>query len=324
MNARHHYSTHCVRIMLIAVLACALAGCWEEIHYSPPPPTADVAQPTPPPTKELKIEPTGNFADDVATSLGSELESAPPGETASAVGEPSQTETEEPAQEVVTDSTDNRYAPTPPESEPTAPPTETVTESATEPATTDVATEPAAPTPPPASPARSPRRIAWALGSNLSLAALGNDRALSAERIAEWFDKSRRLSTLVNITVADLPMRPPAGQIDPTAPQAMEYLFDQGQSIGRQLATQFGDDHAALFELALKSNILLVRYEPQAPVVKALAAAISQAGERAKLPPELYDPLLKQLAENAPAKNVRNAVFDMHAGVDRYLSTAQP
>lgn len=308
--------------MLIAVLACALAGCWEEIHYSTPPPTSDVAQPSPPPTKEPKIEPTGNFADDVATSLGSEPESAPPGETASAVGDLSQTEVQEPPQPLSpVESTDHRYEPTPPE---TDPPAETITELSSEPATTDVATEPAAPTPPPASPTRSPRRIAWALGSNLSLAALGNDRALSEDRIADWFDKSRRLSALLNITVADLPPRPAAGQIDPTAPHAMEYLFDQGQTIGRHFATQFGDDHAALFELALKSNILLVRYEPQAPVVKALAAAISQAGERAKLPPELYDPLLKQLAENAPAKNVRNAVFDMHAGVDRYLSTAQP
>ena len=104
----------------------------------------------------------------------------------------------------------------------------------------------------------------------------------------------------------------------------MDYLFEQGQSIGRHLATQFGDDHAALFELALKSNILLVRYQPEAPVVKALSAAISQAGERAKLPADLYQPLLKLLDENAPAKDVRNAVFDMHANVDRYLSTAQP
>jgi hypothetical protein len=104
----------------------------------------------------------------------------------------------------------------------------------------------------------------------------------------------------------------------------MDYLFDQGQSIGRHLATQYGDDHAALFELALKSNILLVRYHPEAPVVKSLSAAISQSGERAKLPPEQYLPLLKLLDANAPVKDVRNVVFDVHAGIDRYLSTDDP
>jgi hypothetical protein len=310
VNARYQHSTLNLRIVLIAVLACALAGCWEEIHYSPPPATSDVAQPAPLPTES----PTGTFADEVATSLAA-------GETASAVGELSENETEVPTEDVAsTDTTDTRYAPTPPESEPiTLPP-----EPNTEPTSEQPVTAPETTAPAPPNPARSSRRIAWALGSNLSLAALGNDRALSADRIADWFGKSQRLAALVNTKVVDLPPRPAANAIDPTAARAMEYLFDQGQAIGSHLATQNGDDHAALFELALKSNILLVRYEPQAPVVKALAAAISQAAERAKLPPELYQPLLTLLAENAPAKDVRNAVFDMHANVDRFLSTAQP
>lgn len=309
----------------MAILAATLAGCWEEIHYSPPPATSEVAQPTPPPA----TEPTSNFADDVATSLADE----PAGETASAVGEPSEPVFEAPTPDTTsTATTDDRYAPTPPESEPITLPSEPVAEPGTESTAASATDTPApppvaeteTPQPAPTNPARSPRRIAWALGSNLSLAALGNDRAIGADRVNDWLDKSRRLAALVNTTVADLPPRPAAGELDPAAGRAMEYLFDQGQVIGRHLATQNGDDNAALFELALKSNILLVRYEPQAPVVKALSAAISQAGERAKLPPELYQPLLKLLEENAPAKDVRNAVFDMHASVDRYLSTAQP
>ena len=67
-----------------------------------------------------------------------------------------------------------------------------------------------------------------------------------------------------------------------------------------------------------------MRYQPAAPVVKALSAAISEAGQRAKLPPELCQPLLKQLDEGAPTKTVRDAVFQFHADVDRYLTTPQP
>ncbi len=107
--------------------------------------------------------------------------------------------------------------------------------------------------------------MAWLLGSNLSLAALANDRAAAADKVADWFDKSQRLAKLLDTTVADLPPRPAADQIDPRADKAMEYLFNEGQTIGRHLATQFGDDHAALFELAVKSNILLVLYQPGAP-----------------------------------------------------------
>jgi hypothetical protein len=106
--------------------------------------------------------------------------------------------------------------------------------------------------------------------------------------------------------------------------RAMEYLLGQGQVIGPHLATTFGDDHNALFEAALKSNILLVRYQPGAPIAKLLAAGISQASERAKLPPELVEPVLKLVEAGAPVKEVRDAVFDLHAHVDQYLAPATP
>jgi hypothetical protein len=275
--------------VLIAVLACALSGCWEEIHYSPPPASSDVAKAAP-----QSDESQQNFADDVAESLDATQSSQSPGETTSVIGRPAET----PA----------TASPTPLPNTPGTP----------------AAEESAADATPPANPARGPRRMAWLLGSNLSLAALANDRAASEDKVTDWFDKSQRLAALLNTTLAPLPSRPTTDQIDPAANRAMDYLFEQGQAIGRHLATQYGDDHAALFELALKSNILLVRYQPEAPVAKALSAAISQAGERAKLPADLYQPLLKLLDENAPAKDVRNAVFDMHAQCDRYLSTAQP
>jgi hypothetical protein len=297
VDTRYQHSTLPLGFVLIAVAACALNGCWEEIHYTPPPPEAT---PTANATPATADQPT-DFGDNVAKSLSEESsQAAPPGETASAVGD------SEPART--------------PSSLPT--PTEPASEAASPPATVS---EPAAvPTPPVADPAHSPRRIAWLLGSNLSLAALANDRAASAEKVAEWFDKAHRLAALLNTTVSALPPRPTAAAADPAAGRALDYLFNEGQSLGRHLAREYGDDHAALFELALKSNILLVRYQPGAPVVKALSAAISQAGERAKLPPELYQPLLKLLDENAPAKDVRDAVFEMHANVDRYLSTPHP
>jgi hypothetical protein len=166
--------------------------------------------------------------------------------------------------------------------------------------------------------------MAWALGSNLSLAALANDRAAPVDKIANWYETAQQLAKLFGTAVAELPPRPAAEEIDPQAARAIEFLFDQGQTLGRHIAALHGDDHVALFELALKSNILLVRYQPKAPIVKALSAAVSQAGERAKLPPDVYRPLLTLLDEGAPAITVRDAVFQLHADVDHYLSTAQP
>lgn len=255
VKARCHHSTLKARFVLIAVLACALGGCWEEIHYSPPP-----AQE---PDASTLTEQTTDFAAEVADSLA--------GETASAVGEPAS-------------------LPAP-----------------------DHAPDPA--------PTRSTRRIAWSLGSNLSLAALANDRALPSDKVANWYDTAQQQAELFGTTVANLPPRPLAEEVDPQTPRAIAYLFDQARTLGELLASQYGDDHAALFELALKSNTLLVRYQPGAPALKTRSAALGQAGERANLPPALYQPLLKLLDEDAPAKTVRDAIFQLHADVDQYLST---
>jgi hypothetical protein len=156
------------------------------------------------------------------------------------------------------------------------------------------------------------------------LAALANDRVAPAEKVADWFDKAQRLAKLSGLTIGELPPRPAAGEGDPQAHRAIEYLFVQGQNIGRQLGSQHGDDHAALFELAVKSNILLVLYKPNAPVLTALSAAIEQAGERAKVPPEFWQPLLKLLDEGAPFDSVKEAVFKLHADVDQFLAPSQP
>ncbi len=166
--------------------------------------------------------------------------------------------------------------------------------------------------------------MAWLLGSNLSLAALANDRAASAEKVAEWFTKAQRLSKLMGITLADLPPRPTADAADPRATRAIEYLYAEGQGIGRQLGARQDDELAALFELAVKSNVLLVLYQPNAPVLKSLTAAIDQAAERASLPAELWQPLLQAIDDDAPFATVRDTVFQLHDDVDRYLTRPQP
>ena len=112
-----------------------------------------------------------------------------------------------------------------------------------------------------------------------------------------------------------------AGAESQSYDRALKYLFSQGQQIGRDLGREQGDDHAALFELAVKSNILLALYRPHAPIAESLAGAIRQASVRAGLPEELTRPLLAALADGASPADVRDAVFKMHADVDHYLST---
>jgi len=256
----------------MAIAACALTGCWEEIHYTPPQPgatqtpvAATTLQPSPTEANLPGDDAAGDFGDDVAESL-------------SDASLPSADAAEPPAEAPTTDA--------------------------------DAATA-------------ESRLAAWSLGSTLSLAALANDRAASEDKVVGWFSTAREQAEVLGTTVADLPPRPTADQVDLEGRRASEYLFGQGQAIGSHLAQSLGDDHAALFEVALKSNILLVQYQPEAPVSKLLAAAISQASERAQLPPELVQPVLQAVEAKATVKEVRDAVFDMHDRIGRYLSMGQ-
>lgn len=176
---------------------------------------------------------------------------------------------------------------------------------------------------PPALQNWSTRRAAWLLGSKLSLAALANERGAPVADVEKLFSQSRALSKKLGFALKDLPARPVPGAAPATADPALNYLFTEGRQIGGDLARQ-GEDHAALFEVAVKSNILLVIYKPGAATTQAIASAIEKAGERAKLPATLWQPLLDTLAAKGSLADVRKSVYQLHDATDKYLDEAVP
>jgi hypothetical protein len=170
--------------------------------------------------------------------------------------------------------------------------------------------------------APKPTRLdAWLLGSHLSLAALANDRGLAPENVQKWLESAKVHAAALGVPVADLPEK---SGIDSqtTSRKVLSYLFVQGQQIGRELARQHGADHAALVEVALKSNLLRVMYSPGSGTTEAISGAIAQAAPRADLPPTLWQPLLDLLAAKADPAEVRKAVQSFHAEVERNLAPA--
>lgn len=165
------------------------------------------------------------------------------------------------------------------------------------------------------------RRAAWLLGSKLSLAALGNDHGAPVDNVQKLFSQSSALATKLGIALKSMPARPTGAATRQATGPGMDYLFSEGQEIGGALA-QKGADLAALFEVAVKSNILLVIYKPDSPTTKAIADAIERAGERAKLPATLWQPLIDTLAAKGSLTDVRKAVFELHEATDKYLDEA--
>ena len=164
---------------------------------------------------------------------------------------------------------------------------------------------------------------AWQLGSKLCLAALANDRGVAADNVREWFAESRSLAESLGTVVAKLP-EPAAVEEEQAASQTvLNYLLSQGQRIGRDLGRQHSVRHPALFEVAMKSNLLRVMYEPGSTATKQLSASIAAAAERAELPADMSRPLFDSLATGAELDKVREAVKRLHAHVEQHLAHMQ-
>jgi len=85
VNARCSHYTPLVNRVLCGVLLCALAGCWQEVAYTPP--DGEDEPESPAPTSAQADEDAHDFADDLATSLAAQPAAAPSGEAASAAGD---------------------------------------------------------------------------------------------------------------------------------------------------------------------------------------------------------------------------------------------
>jgi hypothetical protein len=165
------------------------------------------------------------------------------------------------------------------------------------------------------------RLAAWTLGSRLSLAALANDRQLAAKNVPVWLADAKSAAKSLNTTISDLP---PPGPTDPetnASKQVMDYLLINGQRIGHDLTKQHGPVESSLFEVALKSNLLLLIYRPGTPTVDTVSAALQEAAVRAKLPEALWQPLVLAINTQAPPKEVQAAIKKLHSVVEQYLAS---
>ncbi|MEX0613726.1 MAG: hypothetical protein WD738_04670 [Pirellulales bacterium] len=305
-------------VVLGVVALCAASGCWEEIEYTGPDPST-VAHRQPPPSADDEPpaeanEPTSSTASRLAERQlppSSDPEPALPNAQVapSATGDTAEdAEDRATAEGVIVNKTPVADA----ESEP-VPPADLET------TTTSGIAELA-----PSAPALTTRRAAWQLGSKLSLAALAHDRGMVPDSVATWFNEARSAAEALGTSVDELPeaAAATATEGEGASRRVHDYLFQQGQRIWRDLTDRHGRDHAALFEMAVKSNVLLVLYSPESPAVQSISTAVAEAGPRAELPPELWRPLLDTLANKSTATEVRTAVRRLHADVDQYLSAA--
>ena len=98
--------------------------------------------------------------------------------------------------------------------------------------------------------------------------------------------------------------------------------YDAGKSIIGKVKEKYGQEHADLFEMSLKSNLLLLMYGPGEKEGKAITNVIKRNGERAHVPANLWQPVVDKVETGESFDDVKAAVFKMQEDVRHHLDTA--
>ncbi|MGI9069477.1 MAG: hypothetical protein ACR2HX_24115 [Pyrinomonadaceae bacterium] len=141
-------------------------------------------------------------------------------------------------------------------------------------------------------------------------------------RVNSVFVKARGNAKQLNMTLPDLPAKT-ADKIKNKA-SALRYMLNlAGKPIGAALTINYNLEHALLFELSLKSNVLLMMYGPGESTTQATANVIKTRSERLSLPPKMTVKLLGLIEAGAAYSEVKPAIFQMHRDVANYLRLAR-
>jgi hypothetical protein len=168
----------------------------------------------------------------------------------------------------------------------------------------------------------SNRLLAWSLGSKLSLAALAHSSGkVSQARIDRMMKQCRILAKALGTEIPPLPARGAKRAANDAA--TLHYVLKTaGNPIGSHLLKSHGPEHAALFELAMKSQLLYLIYLPSESK-KGLSATLRQVIEKrarkAGLPEKYYKPLTDKMKAGASFNQVTGAVSRMHREVKAHL-----
>jgi hypothetical protein len=170
-----------------------------------------------------------------------------------------------------------------------------------------------------AEPAEPIGAAAWRLGDRLSLAAFLFARGGQDDAAERLMSSIKPIAETMGIAIAPFPTRA-ATDVD-TYGEVIVYLVEgPGAETGRALAAKFGKDAGLLYDAAIKSNLLLLLYEPGDD--HGLGGVIRSRTSEAGLPERLWIGVIKAIDTKAPQSELKDAVFKMHEGIASYLGEA--
>lgn len=287
---------------LVALLIAATAGCWEEIKYEPGPepvrPRRE-AEPAPP------TEPTSPPAETAAD---------PPAETAPPATTPT---SESPLAEPPLDLTEQ-----PPSAEPVPGDAQASSfpEEAAEPASSELPVAPAEAAPPEATAAQ--RLLIWQAAGKWSFAAAMSAKRLPAEQYEPKLAEAEAAASELGLKLPPLPQAAGDQTLETAVVDALSGI--PATAFAAVVADRYGKPAAALGELAVRSNLLLLTYSPRRSDLAEQARQFTAMAEASGLPRDAWAPLAKLLEEKGEYVEVRAAVFAFHQQAEKALAEPTP
>ena len=160
---------------------------------------------------------------------------------------------------------------------------------------------------------------AWLLGDNLSLAALLYNQGASGEMVDRFLSKAKKIADIIGLEIKPFPAKA-ASSSEATADIIHYLIKGDGAQIGASLADKLDDEHGILFEVAVKSNLLILLYGPGDDLGRSIGEVIKSRLESIHLPERLWSGVVTLINKSASAEDVKQAVFKMHKDIaDFYI-----
>ncbi|TWT47438.1 hypothetical protein Pla111_10520 [Botrimarina hoheduenensis] len=157
------------------------------------------------------------------------------------------------------------------------------------------------------------RHLSWLLGAKLGLAQLAGAEGATDDEVRLWSEESNRLLKQLKLSA----VAPPA--VGSSATTRLQQLLSSAEKLGDQIAAVHGPDHAALFEIALKTNALLALFDERPALAGPVARATTAAAERAVIPGRLWRDAARRIEYAQSRQEAFDAVTQLHAEVEAYL-----
>ena len=98
----------------------------------------------------------------------------------------------------------------------------------------------------------------------------------------------------------------------------IHYLIaGDGAALGNEIGQKFGTPAGTLFEVSVKSNLLILLYQPGED--QGIGGVIQSRMSEIGLPENLWIGVVTAVNSKAPEADVKDAVFKMHDDVAAYL-----